>query len=318
MAVRFACSPAWETLAAVRGFVDERIRAYHGPWLALVRERAARIDLAPVLALQVVRGSVPDFISPPPRVPWPTMGAQMAEIRRTSAEQVRRDLMACRVSVREPAQRKQVDALISDPEAARDLLADRIQQAWDALVAPFWVRIRTLLARDIAERSRTIAQHGLRAGLHGLDPRIRWSKPGLLVANRFQDTVNVDERGLVLMPSAFGWPHVSVVVDEPWQPTIIYPARGIAELWETPAAAPEPLARLLGRTRSRVLSILEHPASTTAVAAWIELSPAGASRHLLALRDAGLVAAARHGHEVRYARTALGSALLRGAAERGG
>jgi DNA-binding transcriptional ArsR family regulator len=42
-----------------------------------------------------------------------------------------------------------------------------------------------------------------------------------------------------------------------------------------------------------------------------DLSPAGASRHLLALRDAGLAAAARHGHEVRYRRTGLGSALLR-------
>jgi len=40
------------------------------------------------------------------------------------------------------------------------------------------------------------------------------------------------------------------------------------------------------------------------------LSPAGVSRHLLALRDAGLVATARHGHEVRYRRTELGAALL--------
>ena len=34
------------------------------------------------------------------------------------------------------------------------------------------------------------------------------------------------------------------------------------------------------------------------------------SRHLLALRDAGLVCPARHGHEIRYRRTELGSALL--------
>ncbi len=44
----------------------------------------------------------------------------------------------------------------------------------------------------------------------------------------------------------------------------------------------------------------------------LEFSPAGASRHLLALHDAGLVAAERHGHEIRYARTNLGAALLVG------
>lgn len=312
MAVRFACSPAWETIAALRTFVDGRARSYHQPWLQLVQGRIGQLDLAPVLTLQPLRGSVPDFLSPPPRVPWPSMREQIGEMRRTSPEQVIRDLEACRASVDEQPRRRQIDAFLADPVSARDLLATRMQDAWRVLVAPFWMRIRTLLARDIAERSRTLSQRGLRSALHGLDPRIRWTKRGLSIANRFRDVVNVDERGLVLMPSAFAWPHVSVVVDEPWQPTIIYPARGIAELWQSPAAPSEPLARLLGRTRAHVLTILEQPSSTNAVAARIELSPAGASRHLLALRDAGLIAGARHGHEVLYARTALGSALLRG------
>jgi DNA-binding transcriptional ArsR family regulator len=55
---------------------------------------------------------------------------------------------------------------------------------------------------------------------------------------------------------------------------------------------------------------LDQPLSTTALAEITRLSPAGASRHLLALRDAGLLSTARHGHEVRYHRTELGSALL--------
>jgi DNA-binding transcriptional ArsR family regulator len=75
------------------------------------------------------------------------------------------------------------------------------------------------------------------------------------------------------------------------------------------------LAPLLGRTRARVLTALDQPISTSALAAVTGLSPAGASRHLLALRDAGVVSAARHGHEVRYRRTELGSALLHGRQE---
>ena len=68
--------------------------------------------------------------------------------------------------------------------------------------------------------------------------------------------------------------------------------------------------RLLGRTRALILAALDQPLSTTALAAATELSPAGVSRHLLALRDAGLLTTARHGHEIRYRRTELGSALL--------
>jgi DNA-binding transcriptional ArsR family regulator len=314
LAVRFACSPLFEALAAIRTFIDDRTRTYHEPWQQLIAGRIAELDLEPLFAVEPLRGSVPDFLSPPPRVPWPRLRDQLAELRRTPPQQVAADLRACRATVRDPIHRRRLDSMLADPGAARDLLADRIQDVWNALISPFWMRIRTLLARDIEARSRTLAERGLRATLHGLEPRIRWTRKGLAIANRHRDTVHVGERGIVLMPSAFIWPHLAAVVDEPWQPTIVYPVRGVAELWRPAVQPPEALARLLGRTRARVLAVLEHPVSTMAVAAQLELSPAGASRHLIALRDAGLISGGRHGHEVRYGRTALGSALLRGAA----
>jgi DNA-binding transcriptional ArsR family regulator len=313
LAVRFACSPAWETLAAVRTFVDQRSRAYHEPWHSVVQGRVVQLNLAPLLATQPLHGYVPDFLTPPPRVPWPRLRDQVAEIRRTPPNQVVRELERCRDSVRKPADRRLLDRLLSDPEAGRDVLAGRMNVAWLQLVAPFWTRVRTVLARDVDERSRMLADHGLRHVLSQLDPRITWTERGISIADHRDAVASVGERGLVLMPSAYLSPHVAAVVDPPWQPTIAYPARGIAELWHTPRASSEALARLLGRTRALVLSSLNDPISTTALAAMIELSPAGASRHLLALRDAGLVSARRRGHEVRYRRTTLGSALLRGA-----
>jgi DNA-binding transcriptional ArsR family regulator len=313
LAVRFACSPAWETLAAVRTLVDDRSRAYHEPWHGIVQGRIAQLNLAPLLATQPLRGYVPDFLTPPPRVPWPRLRDQVAEIRQTPPRQVARELEHCRDTLRERSARRLLDRLLSDPERARDLLASQIHVAWLQLVAPFWIRVRTLLARDIDQRSRMLADRGLRHVLDQLDPRITWTKQGISIADRNDEVASVGERGLVLMPSAYLWPHVAAVVDPPWQPTIAYPARGIAELWRTPPPSSEALARLLGRTRALVLSSLDHPTSTTALAGMMELSPAGASRHLLALRDAGLVSTSRHGHEVRYRRTALGSALLRGA-----
>jgi hypothetical protein len=295
----------------VRTFVDEEARAYHEPWHRLVRERTAQLDHAPLLAVEPLRGYVPDFLTPPPRVPWPRLRDQLAEIGRTPPEQVQHELELCRAGVADEGHRGRLDRLLEDPRAARELIVGRLRDAWTTLVAPFWVRIRTLLARDVEERSRMLAERGLRAALDGLDPRIRWTQRGLSVAGPGSEVVTVGERGLVLMPSAYIWPHVAPVVDEPWQPTIVYPARGVAELWRAPTAVSDALARLLGRTRALVLSSLELPLSTTALAALIEVSPAGVSRHLLALRDAGLIAGERRGHEIRYVRTALGSALVR-------
>jgi DNA-binding transcriptional ArsR family regulator len=311
LAVRFAVSPVWETQAAVQAFADERGRSYHEPWLLLVRPIAARLDLAPLLAVLPRRGYVPDFLTPPPQTPRPGLRDQLAKIRGTEPAQVARELKQCRETVDDESYRRLLTSLLTDPERARDQLAARLHEAWANLVAPFWVRIRALLDRDIEERSRTLARHGLRRVLDELHPKVRWTNRGLSLADRSGRTVHVDERGFLLMPSAYLWPHVAAIVEEPWLPTIIYPATGIAGLWQAFPAADGALERLLGRTRARVLTALEQPLSTTALAELTELSPAGASRHLLALRDAGLVSTARHGHEVRYRRTELGAALLR-------
>jgi DNA-binding transcriptional ArsR family regulator len=311
LAVRFAVSPVWETQAAVQAFVDERGRSYHEPWLGQVRTRAARLDLVPLLAVLPRRGYVPDFLTPPPRTCRPGLRAQLAEIRATDLAQVSRELARCRETVADEYYRRLITSSLTNPERARDQLAARLHEAWAGLVAPFWHRIRTLLDRDVDERSRLLAQHGLRRVLDDLHPKIRWTKRGLSLADRDGRAVTVGKRGLLLMPSAYLWPHVAAIVEEPWLPTIIYPATGIAGLWQAPAAPPGALGRLLGRTRAVVLTTLVQPLSTTTLAAMTGLSPAGVSRHLLALRDAGLVATARHGHEVRYRRTELGSALLR-------
>jgi DNA-binding transcriptional ArsR family regulator len=311
LAVRFAVSPVWETQAAVQAFADERGRSYHEPWLLLVRPIAARLDLAPLLAVLPRCGYVPDFLTPPPQIPRPGLRDQLAKIRGTEPAQVARELKQCRETVDDESYRRLLTSLLTDPERARDQLAARLHEAWANLVAPFWVRIRALLDRDIEERSRTLARYGMRRVLDELHPKVRWTNRGLSLADRNGRTVHVDERGFLLMPSAYLWPHVAAIVEEPWLPTIIYPATGIAGLWQAPPAADGALERLLGRTRARVLTALEQPLSTTALAELTELSPAGASRHLLALRDAGLVSTARHGHEVRYRRTELGAALLR-------
>jgi DNA-binding transcriptional ArsR family regulator len=312
LALRFSWSPLWETMHAVRTFTDERARPHHQAWHRLVAGRMARLDLDPLMAVQPLHGFVPDFLTPPPRGPSPRARDQLDEVRATSPAQVERELRLCRSSLPEGRHAQLVDSYLEDPAGARDMLADRLHAAWIELVSPFWVRIRALLESDIQGRSRLLASSGMRRVIDELHPRIRWTAHGLSVEDGRRVSVTLGERGLLLMPSAYLWPSVAAIVDPPWQPTLAYPARGVAELWRTPARPPDALGRVMGRTRALVLAGLDQPASTQTIASRLELSAAGASGHLVALRDAGLVAAARHGHQVLYRRTRLGTALLRG------
>jgi hypothetical protein len=313
LAIRFARSPVWETHEAVRSLVDTRSALYHGPWRTAVGARAAHLALEDLYAVSALdKGWVPDFLTPPPRAPAPTIEEQLAEIRSTPLEQVRAELVRCRDNPGTAARRASLETLIADPGLARDILAGQLRLAWDALVAPFWSRISALIETDIDYHSRRLATRGLRGLLDDLHPDIRWGEGAVEVDALPKADIDLAGRGLVLMPSAYIWPGVVAIADEPWQPTVIYPARGVGELWSDPAAPSRALERLLGLGRALVLAGLDEPASTTVLAARFRRSPSGVSGHLAALHGAGLVSTARRGHEVRYARTELGDALVRG------
>jgi DNA-binding transcriptional ArsR family regulator len=311
LTVRFAWSPVWETHMAVRTLVDPGARPYHEAWHAAVAGEVARLDLDPLLAVNPRTGYIPDFLTPPPRRPDPGFREQLAEITATPPEQVARELRRCRDTMSDASARRVVGRMLDHPAASRDLLAERVRLAWERLVSPFWRRVRAVLDADIAHHSRRLARGGLALMLDGLDPRIRWRSGAVEVDDRLHVAVDLGGQGLVLMPSAYIWPGVVAIVDKPWQPTLGYPARGIADLWGDPPSQPYGLVRLIGRTRALLLASLDQPASTTSLAALLGLSPSGTSGHLIALRDAGLVFGTRHGHEVRYSRTALGARLLR-------
>lgn len=116
---------------------------------------------------------------------------------------------------------------------------------------------------------------------------------------------------MLLIPSAFTGPDLLTRVTSPEPPQLAYPARGIGSLWESrPVPRTEAIAAILGRSRTRLLTELKTPASTTELARRTGLSTAGVSQHLTALRDAGLVSAHRAGRSVLYARTSVAESVL--------
>ncbi|MGW4161202.1 DUF5937 family protein [Streptomyces sp. NPDC004788] len=310
--IRFAISPLWETQCAVRVLARPGKQRYHLPWLRRVAEAARGVDLGPLHLLMPSRGHNPDFLYPPPIGPAATFEEEIAAVRATDpalvADDLARALAETPGAERTPAGRR----MLSDPAGSVQWLADLVERAWEALVAPDWPRLRALLEADVAYHSRRLAEGGLERLLTELHPAFGWVEETatLTVDYRGQHVRALDGQGLVLLPSVFTWPDVVSGFDPPWQPTVAYPARGIGGLWtEARERTPDALARLLGRARADVLCALEEPAGTSALAHRLGLAPSSVSAHLSVLRGAGLLTSRRYGHQVLYERTPLGIAL---------
>ena len=101
---RFAVSPLWETMAAVRVLLEPHRHAYHLPWLDDVRPDLDRLDLAPLLALSPLTGWTPDFLSGVAAGPRTMIAEQLAQARATPLDEVareaRRSLTEQKVKVR--------------------------------------------------------------------------------------------------------------------------------------------------------------------------------------------------------------------------
>ncbi|WP_157250562.1 ArsR/SmtB family transcription factor [Nonomuraea typhae] len=308
---RFAISPLWEVVASVRVLKDPS--GVNRPWAERVRRRLADVDwrlLADLVPMPTI--SLVCFLSPPPATALPDLDLELA------------GLLACEPDVRDQLdtwthgrRTPGIQALYDDPARGLARLAEEIRAYWSAAIEPYWPRIRNLCEGDLLYRAKALARGGVRGMLADLDGNVSWKGERLLLDHRFcQGTRALDGRGLLLVPSVFAWPRIFSITAPPYQPTLRYPPRGIATLWEhREIDPPRALAAVLGRTRARLLASLDQPASTRELAGRTGLSEPGASQHLTALRRAGLCSAHRTGRYVLYARTAVAEALLAGDAD---
>lgn len=299
--VRFGISPLEEVMGAVQVLLGVRRHPAYLPWLALARDTEP-----PIGALRRVLSAphyITDFLSPPPDGPETTAAAQLELIRRTPPDQVERELRMVDTDLGD---------LPDDPASARDRLADEMELVWHELVEPHWPQLRGVLGDDIAHRSRRLAEGGVRLVLEGLHPRVRLVDDRLLIDVRERSRLRLDRRGLLLIPCTFAWPGIGLMAVPPWQPSLLYPARGVARLWTETPVPDARLAAVLGRTKAALLAELDEPAGTSVLAARLGLAPGTVSAHLTALRAAGILSSRRSGHEMRYERSDLGERLLAG------
>jgi hypothetical protein len=310
--VRFAISPLMETMESLRALRDPDAQALHLPWIREARERTRDLDLAPLMALLPEDRYTPDFVSPPPHGPLAGIEEELATVAATPPGVVRAEIERAYRNRPIPAA---LQPLLDEPASAIPALADLARAYFDRALAPHWPRIRAVVEGDVLHRARRLADGGALHGFADIDPSVRWSDGVLEIDKRAEQDVDLADRGLLFVPSVFGWPRVVIVTAPPWQPTIIYPARGAGALWEPAGgSASGALAALVGRNRAALLVALDRPRSTTDLAALAGITPGGVSQHLAVLRAAGLVHAHRVGRAVLNLRTVAGDALV-GAAE---
>ena len=308
---RFAVSPLFELdnmLRKLSGLHNDRLpRDWSARLRPVFRRLRAETPLDAVLALQT-RHYGAGFVAPPPQSLAQTVAEDLAQVRQTSLRVARHEIDKC-LGI-EPVTDRRVLAVLRDARVV-ELIADTLETAWHELLAADWLQLRAICERDVVHRAGLLSRAGWAAAIDGLDRRLRWRDGCIEIAWQHSNTtVELGGAGLLLVPSVFIWPHVAAQVEPPWPYSLLYPARGIAGLWQPPAsAAPGALAALVGRSRATLLVALAEPASTTQLARSLGLAPGAVGDHLTVLRQAGLVHRARSGRSVLYQRTPLGDAL---------
>ncbi|NGN70451.1 winged helix-turn-helix transcriptional regulator [Streptomyces sp. A7024] len=310
---RFAVSPLHEVAATLLPW-GLRPRPGAAPWLARAR-RTLRHEQLPLLTACALidRGYVPDFLSPHPAGPAPTIDEELALVRATPADRIVTELRVVRGGrphIGLDGRGSELptvlrEALDRDGAGIADQAADELRRYWDLTFAAHWPRAKAELDADVDRCADILARRGAAALFSTLHPGMRWRDGTLEVASRFCGSMDVPH--VVLVPSLLAQ-RPTVAVDQlagPRLPPILNYPVGAGPT----TAGDGPLAALLGTTRAGLLTALDHPTTTTSLATANFLSPATVSYHLGVLLRAGLVTRTRKGRSVLYRRTPQGSRL---------
>lgn len=306
-AARFAVSPLGHLLHGVNESACSRRSRLRSRWWATAR---CRVPLSAVPVVELVNlypsGVVP-FLTPHPGAAVET--ALVEELERL--ETIRMEVIAADLQ-RLPGK---VPRVVADLRAGDEMswrrVVDGVRDLFICCLADDWPDIARVIRADLAARSRALMAGGMESVLSGLHPSALWNplwnQGTLLVGQAASSMVARRERGLVLMPCAFGRDsvHPLFMADRP--ATLCFSA-GAHE--QARGDGVDPLAALLGHKRARVLRGIESGSSTKALAARLGVAPPTVSEQITVLRRAGLILTERNGKAVRHTLTVLGESLV--------
>jgi DNA-binding transcriptional ArsR family regulator len=336
----FAYSPLVEAVLSLHVLVEPKHHPLQHEFVRRMRRLSPSLRRRIVELAFVYRHTIPDFVSPSPDAGYGSFDDELGRMQGLDDETLALELLRplydhggrrdaallrderVRAHVRASPAPGLAELIFDDPRRLATLLAELLADYWNEAFADEWQVLEPRLAEAVTEAGRTIASNGIYAFLRGLSRRLRIDPAreefGLDLPHDHRVEVTESNR-LVLVPSAFVWPHVQVNCDEPWPLSVIYPASFVAAdaRPRLPSADLVRLLRALGDdTRLRALRLIaERPRSTQELAPLVGISEAGLSKHLRQLAQVGVVTTRREGYYVLYSvdseRVApLSSALL--------
>ncbi|EPH41621.1 hypothetical protein STRAU_5324 [Streptomyces aurantiacus JA 4570] len=334
--LRFAASPLAELTAMLHvlaepGHHPQLADWADGVWAGLPPELAERLREAEFLW----RSSQADFLLP--ARPRPDLADELDDVDRIDDETYvtaalvttcggdNRGRLAARERALDLAQARGArqeafaERLLADPAAVRARVRHTLEQCADAFFDAAWTSVAVRLATDLRLKNDLLRRQGVGAALASVSGAIALAPDGdCIVVDKLQDKATAAHgTGVTFIPSVFGRPHLVVVHAPGWQPVVQYPV-----------AEPDPSEPVSLETVTLRLEALSHPVrlrllrtlargphTTGELAHTWGLSLPEVSRHLAALRRAGLVTARRQGRYVRHTLnlpelTALGTDLL--------
>lgn len=223
-------------------------------------------------------------------------------------------------------------AAIADGQpGAIDRFGKVLRRFHAASIASYWpaMSLCALAGRDAC--MRLLAEGGVGSLLNGLHPQVSWNSPVLTLQLKQCGSANCSHvsiapniapvgvfeargRGLDLVPSIFA-ENLALRVpaddeNEPFQ--LAFPVPVDWQVLSDPKVSlRDPLADLMGSTRSLVLQALgEREYTTSNLARALRISAASASEHASVLRDAHLLTSTREGNQVKHRLSALGATLV--------
>ncbi len=183
---RFGISPLTETVFSLWGLSDPSRHTPHLPWLRTVRGRLNPCDADLLLSLVGPRRippdfrgnpsrALPDFLTPRPAKFIARFEDELAAVRATPPEIVRRDLVATHAPDPVPDELRATTR--SDDRPTLRLLGaigDALERHWKHSLAPSWPQMQLVLEADTTYRARQLATGGARLLFADIHPNLRW------------------------------------------------------------------------------------------------------------------------------------------------
>ncbi len=225
--LRFAFSPMWEVVASLRAVQGAALHPAHLPWLRELRDRLTSLGLGELTGLVPGTGYVPDFLTPTPDTHQPDFADELALVRAA-------DPGVAQAEVR------QVGGLVGPgwprgsrrtPPVRSRWTGDALEAYWTLVFQEFWPKVRGVLEADVLYRSRRLTEGGVRDLFAALHPSVTWHGDRLIADKECIHLGELGGAGLVLLPSVFQRLDRVSIMHEPYRPMLIYPARGMGNLW---------------------------------------------------------------------------------------